>query len=209
MVRPGSPPQPPETGPAWGIARLFPDQGQFSVRDYLQLTSGINKPVEFTDGHIEVLPMPKTSHQKILAFVYALMLSFVESNQLGTVLFAPLRVQLRPGKFREPDLVFMLRENESRAREDFWEGADLVMEIVSDDDPDRDIVQKRVEYAEAGIPEYWIIDPRIGQIEVLRLDGDKYVSAVKSLAGEEVSSVLLPKFSVDVSAVFKAGRSLQ
>ena len=40
-----------------------------------------------------------------------------------------------------------------------WTGADLVIEVVSPDDPDLDLVVKRQEYAQAGIPEYWIVDP--------------------------------------------------
>jgi len=207
MVRSSSTTPPAESGPAWGIARLFPDQGQFSERDYLQLTSSTNKLVEFTDGYIEVLSMPKTSHQKILAFIYAMVLSFVQPRNLGTVLFAPLRVQLRTGKYREPDLVFMLAKHADRAGEDFWIGADLVMEIVSEDDPDRDIVEKRKEYAEAGIPEYWIVDPRVGEIELLVLSEGAYTSQGRFHTGDTVSSRLLPDFSLDVEAVFRAGRA--
>ncbi len=39
---------------------------------------------------------------------------------------------------------------------------------------DRDLVEKREEYARAGIPEYWIVDPEQGQITVLALDGTGY-----------------------------------
>ena len=35
-----------------------------------------------------------------------------------------------------------------------------MVEVVSEDDPGRDLVTKRLEYAQAGIPEYWIVDPR-------------------------------------------------
>src|SRR3954465_7048406 len=55
--------------PAWEIARLFPAQGNWSEQDYLSLTHDTNWLVEFSDGSIEVLPMPKTSHQLIVQFL--------------------------------------------------------------------------------------------------------------------------------------------
>ena len=57
----------------------------------------------------------------------------------GTVLFAPLRVRVRAGKLREPDLVVLRDAGDPRRRNDFWTGADLVVEVVSPDDPDRDL----------------------------------------------------------------------
>jgi Uma2 family endonuclease len=52
----------------------------------------------------------------------------------------------------------------------YADGADLVIEVLSKD-RDRDLQMKRLEYAQAGIPEYWIGDPRDQRITVLRLAG--------------------------------------
>src|SRR5690349_11049695 len=87
--------------PAWDVARLFPDQGAWSEEEYLALNG--NHLVEFSHGYIEVLPMPTTSHQLIVLYIYRLMETFVTARGLGTVLVAPLRVRLWEGKFREPD----------------------------------------------------------------------------------------------------------
>src|SRR5262245_16299835 len=46
--------------------------------------------------------------------------TFVSARQLGTVLCAPLRVRLWPGKFREPDVVFMLARHGARMGERYW-----------------------------------------------------------------------------------------
>ena len=60
----------------------------------------------------------------------------------------------REGRFREPDLL-LLRDRSGPHRQDrFWLGADLVVEVVSPDDPARDLVDKRSDYAAAGIAEY-------------------------------------------------------
>ena len=53
--------------PAWEIARLFPNQGGWSEQEYFDLSRG-NRLVEFSDGFVEVLPMPTTTHQMIVFF---------------------------------------------------------------------------------------------------------------------------------------------
>jgi Uma2 family endonuclease len=108
------------------------------------------------------------------------------------------------GWFREPDIVFLLTKHAERRGNKYWRGADLVMEVVSADDPDRDLVSKRAEYARAGINEYWIVDPRDQTIVVLSLDPATggYSLAGRYGPGEAAQSVLLDGFSVGVAEVF-------
>lgn len=69
----------------------------------------------------------------------------------------------------------MLRDADNPRRQDvYWTGADLVVEVIGEDDPGRDLVTKRLEYAQAGIPEFWIVDPRDRTIPVLHLVGEAY-----------------------------------
>ena len=196
-----SPPKPPGE-PTWEIARLFPEQGSWGEEEYLGMNT--NCLLEFSHGYLEVLPMPTDSHQAMVAFLFKLLEAFAESKGLGKVRFAPLRVRLWDGKYREPDLVFLLAEHAARRGEKFWDSADLVMEIVSDDDRRRDVEIKRFEYAKAGIAEYWIVDPQQNQITVLRLDGGRYVEHALADKATKATSALLPGFSVEVTDVFKA-----
>jgi len=190
-------------GPTWEIAHLFPSQGAWSEEEYLGLSG--NRLVEFSDGFLEVLPMPTTSHQALVAILYGLLFAHVEQRDLGKVLFAPLRVRLWPGKFREPDLVFMRKAHLRRVGEEFWDRADLVMEVVSGDVENRrrDLVSKRREYARARIPEYWIVDSQKAAIVVLRLAGRRYIVHGSFTQGSQATSPLLPGFTVNVSAVFE------
>jgi len=187
------------------VALLFPEQGNWCAEDYLALPD--NRLAELSEGCLEVLPMPTTTHQWITLFLYRALESLVWAR-LGLVLVAPLRIELWPGKFREPDVVFMLNKNRHRAREEFWNGADLVMEVVSDDPESRrrDLITKRAEYARAGISEYWIVDPHRQQITVLRLQGKKYVVHGTFKPGQQARSRLLGGFTIDVSAVFAGPR---
>lgn len=189
--------------PTWEVAYLFPFQGDWTEEEYLALQT--NRLVELSHGVLEVLPMPTTSHQFLVAYLYGLLLAFVNSRDLGTVLFAPLRVRLWRGKFREPDLVFLKKEHADRIGEEFWDGADLVMEVVSADDPRRDLDTKRREYARAGIPEYWLIDPRQGRIVVLRLAGKRYVVHGEFQREDTATSHLLDGFAVKVADALSQG----
>ncbi|WP_448595448.1 Uma2 family endonuclease [Thermoflexus hugenholtzii] len=100
------------------------------------------------------------SHQDIAGFLYGLLRAYVERHRLGVVLPAPFQMKLsRSG--REPDLLFVAQEHLHRLHPTHLEGpADLVVEIVSPESAPRDRGEKFYEYQEAGIPEYWLIDPQ-------------------------------------------------
>jgi Uma2 family endonuclease len=191
--------------PAWDVAKLFPPQGQWTEFEYLSLTETTNKLVELTDGDIRVLEMPTTAHQLIVQFLLDVFRAFIQPKGLGLVLFAPLRVKIRNRKFREPDLVFMLAEHADRMGNEYWIGADLVVEIVSNskEGRHRDLQEKRGDYAEAGVPEYWIVDPMEKMISVLELEDGRYVTLGEFKVGEIASSKLLPGLAIDVAATFK------
>lgn len=187
--------------PTWDIALIYPRQGDWSVEEYLDLPT--NRLVEYTDGRLEFLPMPIVLHQCILMYLLKALDTFAGSK-LGLVLPAGVVVQVGPGKFREPDVVFMRNEHRDRMGKKYWKGADLVMEVVSDDAKSRrrDLIDKRREYARAGIPEYWIVDPKKKQITVLRLEGKKYAVHGTFKTGRTAQSHLLPGFTVDVAGAF-------
>jgi Uma2 family endonuclease len=138
--------------------------------------------------------------------LYQLLLAYIEKHNLGTVLFAPLRIKLWNGQFREPDIVFMRRENADRRGEKYWEGADLVVEVVSEgvESRERDLETKRHEYAQAGIPEYWIVDPKTSTVQVLYLSDDTYELHGRFSPGQQASSRLFPGFSAEVGQIFAA-----
>lgn len=190
--------------PTWEVARLFPTQGEWSETDYLQLAT--NRLVEFADGVLEFPPMPTKNHQLILQFLYRTLYAFVSTAALGEVFIAPYRVRLWPGRFREPDLIFLATARAASAREQFTDDADWVMEVVSADDPQRDWIVKRAEYARARIPEYWIVDPHRGTVTVLVLpDGQQdYIIAGEYRSGERARSTVLAGFEVEVDAGFSA-----
>jgi Uma2 family endonuclease len=187
--------------PPYELATLYSPQGSWTLDEYLALD--ISKRVEFDNGTLEFLPMRTVQHQRIVAALYRLLFAFVDQAQIGEVLFAGLRVQTRKRKVREPDIVYMAGEHVDRCSQKVWQGADLVMEVVSEDDPERDYVKKRKEYAKAEIPEYWIVDPAEKKITVLALHDGKYAEHCVAGDGARAESALLKGFSVEVAKVFK------
>jgi len=181
-------------------------QGLWTVEQYLRLTNQTNRLIEFTDGTLEFLPFPTTYYQAVSRELFLALHS--RMRQIGgDVYFGPLRLQIRQGKLREPDLMLVLDKSDPRAQNEFWLGADLVVEIVSPDHPERDTEQKRREYAEAGIAEYWIVNP-LNQLDhsitVLTLDGTSYREHGVFHHGQQATSKLLADVAVGVDEVFDA-----
>jgi Uma2 family endonuclease len=199
-----TPPVPGE--PTWAVALMYPLQGDWTEEQYLSLAFERNWLVEYSSGCVEVLPMPTVEHQLIVKFLLKSLEAFLEPRNLGVVLFAPLPVWMGPRNYRAPDLVFKFQENHAKRTTPYYKGADLVMEVVSDDSRshERDHKQKRLDYAAAGIPEYWIVDPQDNRITVLALEGDRYVEHGVFEQDEVATSRLLPGFSISVEAVFAA-----
>ena len=181
-------------------------EGIWTQEEYLNL-SDHNWRLEYTSGRIEELPAPTIEHQLILTHLFRKLDAFVEQRQLGVALFSGTRVYLEPDKFRDPDIVFNFAAKHARSGDRYYESADLVMEIVSDDPGSRirDCEKKVVDYAAGGITEYWIVDPERKQIIVHALAGKAYEVHGTFREGDVATSKLLG-FSADVAAVFDAAR---
>jgi Uma2 family endonuclease len=102
-----------------------------------------------------------------------------------------------------PDILFIKEAHRSDIKKQCCEKADLVIKVVSEKNRPHDIKEKRMEYALAGIPEYWIIDPKKEEITVLVLKGKTktYSKRGKFHNRQRAASELLSGFSVDVTEV--------
>src|SRR5258706_5556003 len=98
---------------------LAPIQGLWTVEQYLKLTDHSRRLLEFTDGTIEVLPMPTDRHQVISRFLLFALFAFIQHTG-GMVLYAPLRIQIREGKFREPDLLLVRDAHDPPPPNRYW-----------------------------------------------------------------------------------------
>lgn len=202
----GLPAGPSET--VWEVATLYPKQGDWSESDYLELTRRPGALAELTDGFVEVLPMPTLKHQLLVMFLAESLRAFVRQHNLGVAVAAPLRVKIAAGRFREPDVVFMRAEHRDRAGNDYVEGADLVMEVISDDEKgrQRDLVEKVADYAAAGISEYWVVDPCEQAVTIFSLapGSSHYAASGPYGVGDAAASSMLAGFAVSVAELMQA-----
>jgi len=173
-----------------GSARL-----RMSYEEFLEWADE-DTHAEWVDGEVIVFMPAKEIHQAILGFLHRLLGLYVDLFQLGQIRVAPLEMRLSHSA-REPDILFVANNNLEQLTADRLKGpADLVIEIISDDSVQRDRRDKFKEYREAGVREYWIIDPRAGKqrADFFRLDeaGDYDLFATED--DDKVASEVLPGF---------------
>ena len=188
----------PERRPTWELLEDFPEQGDWTVADYLTLTT--NRLVEFDDGVLEFLSMPDETHQEIAEWVLEVVKGILRKTNRGIAKIAPMKVRVANKRFREPDVCVLLDRSDPRRARKFWAGADIAVEVVSADDPGRDYIKKRSDYARIGIAEYWIVDPWRRTVRQLALDGKRYRLVGTFRAGDLPQSRVLDGWTFDVAA---------
>ena len=117
---------------------------------------------EWVDGEARVYVSVTELHQRVAEVLLTLMRTFVSIQGQGRVIGAASAMRAVPGgSVREPDIMYVTAEHIGRVENELLNGpADLLVEIVSKDSVTRDRREKFDEYQEAGVGEYWIIDPR-------------------------------------------------
>lgn len=183
------------------VAELYPPQGQWTEEDFFALPDR-NRIVELSEGRLVVPPHPTYTHQTALQNLFLALHALIERHKLGVVRFAPLPVRLWAGKIREPDIFFIAREHVGRIGEQVCGVPDLVVEVTSPATRRTDRVEKFAEYAQAGVLEYWIVDPEAQTVEVYELKGGAYELIGKWGMGQTAHSVLLVGFTVEVDRIF-------
>src|SRR3954464_5119733 len=106
---PHIPSQEPEY--AWELATLYPEQGEWSEEEYLELTDHTNRRIEFTDGRLEFLPMPTEIHEALVRFLFLALYGFVDKKKLGEVYSNGIRLRIRPRKNRLPEVIFLHKDH--------------------------------------------------------------------------------------------------
>lgn len=172
-----------------------------TVDDYTRLPEGVR--AELIQGEILMSPSLKPRHQRIIGNIFVAVRAFVEERDLGRVFISPLDVHLPTGNVVQPDLFVVLKANEHIVRDWVRGVPDLVVEVLSPENPERDRLVKRDLYAANGVKEYWMADGDVPAIEVLRLSGNRYEPHGYFEAGDTLSSALLPGLMLALEPIFR------
>lgn len=148
-----------------------------SYEDFLDLCNE-DTLAEWVEGKIVRYSPASIMHQNLVGWLTSVLRIYVETRGLGIIHPAPFQMKTSPDlPGREPDLIFLKKENLGLLKETYLEGpADLVIEIVSKESRLRDRCEKFAEYEIGGVKEYWILDPDLKRADFFILSKeDRYL----------------------------------
>ena len=182
----------------------LPAQGEWTYEDYARLPNDGWK-YEVMRGELYMSPAPSPRHQMISGNLTFELQRFVREGALGKVLVSPIDVILPRGLGTpvQPDILFIRGDNLRIIGEKTIDGVpDLAIEILSPSNWVDDRRTKFDVYADAGIAEYWIIDPKKESVEIFALIGNRYELVEKYGPGDKAASRVLSGFTVAIDEIF-------
>jgi Uma2 family endonuclease len=175
----------------------------WTYEDYLALPEDGNR-YEIIEGDLYVTPAPSIGHQDISGEIYSALRHFVRRHELGKVYYAPFEVHLsattRPV---QPDVLFIRTENVPSTRELYFMGVpDLVVEIFSPSTHRIDQTIKYDAYQNAGVAEYWMVDPLARTVWVYTLQEGQYALHGQFVGNDTITSKVLVGLEIVNSTLF-------
>lgn len=147
---------------------------------------------EWVNGQVVMMAPVSFQHADLSAWLLAVVRGFIRRHDLGVAVGGEFYVRLADRR-RLPDLLFLAKARLHLLRKNHVEGApDLVVEIVSPESESRDWREKYLEYENAGVREYWVVDPMSQRVEAYALGGGRY-SMIAEREGQ-LHSAVLPGF---------------
>jgi len=176
---------------------------RLTYEDFRQLPDD-GKRYELIQGRVHLSPAPSIRHQFVAGNLDRSLGPFVVKNHLGELLVTPLDVRLSEDTALQPDLVFVSKQRLEIILENFIVGApDLVVEILSPATAAHDRATKLNLYAEARAPEVWLMDPLAKTVEVLKLQGNKYLVDSIFAGRQTFTSSLFPGGEITLDELFR------
>lgn len=172
---------------------------KFTLEDYLNLPEFPR--YELIEGELLLTPSPNTRHQRAASNIQAALRSWVETNRLGLVFYAPLDVILFNETTVQPDVMVILNDNRHIIQERIEGPPNLVVEVLSPGTRDRDLTVKRRLFARHGVQEYWIVDLERRTVEVNVWGPHGYNVHQTHAFSDTITSPLLPGFSLAVRQI--------
>ena len=178
----------------------------YTYADYL--TWQFDERVELIKGFIRKMsPAPSRKHQTLSLKLSVLLYNFLDKSKCN-LFVAPFDVRLPiPSKKKDttvvqPDLCIIC--DESKLDDQGCNGApDLIVEILSPFNTKHDLDTKFRLYEEAGVKEYWIVQPTDQNILVYYLVDNKYYGSKPFVTEEFIESKVFPDLKINVSDVFE------
>ena len=181
---------------------------RMSLDEFLALGE-TDERLELIGGALYIMSTLTKDHQFLLARLIVYFELYLDAfTPAPAEVYQDITTILSPELQRvvEPDLVVILGGRNDIGGLIYVEGVpDIVVEILSSD-RSHDLVRKRQIYAEAGVREYWILDPRYDTVTLLELRGGVYAARATLAAGDALTTPLLPGLAVPLADIFQHPR---
>ena len=180
-----------------------PEAPPLTAEDYYNLPdNGLR--YQLIQGELYMAPAPNLYHQTIAGNLEFILRSYLEQNPLGVILHAPVDVVFHRESIWQPDIFVVLNANRQILKEQQCEGApDLIVEILSPNNRELDLLTKRTVYARQGVREYWIIDPAPKEIWIYRFDENLTNPVARIKSPGQATSPLFPGLIIELEAIFR------
>ena len=184
------------------MATSIIEKKKYTYDDYLKTPD--DKRYELIEGELYMTPSPITNHQRISGRIEFELRKFVLENDCGEVFDAPYDVYFDDENVVQPDILFISKDRLNIIGDKNLQGApDLVIEILSESNAYRDLIQKKKLYSNFGVKEYWIVVPGEKTIDINILK-DKTYQLYKTLGEDDtIESQILKGFKMELKAIFK------
>ncbi|MEF2764325.1 MAG: Uma2 family endonuclease [Mediterraneibacter sp.] len=156
-------------------AYMTKKQGEYTLDDYYHVIPD-DMRVELIDGVIYNMTAPTSAHQIIGGFIYSRLLQHVlEKGGACLPMISPLDVQLDCDEktMVQPDVVIVC-DRDKIINRCIYGAPDFIIEVLSKSTKKKDSVIKLNKYLNAGVREYWIIDPMKQKVIVYDFEHDDY-----------------------------------
>lgn len=172
--------------------------------DYRKLPDDGNR-YEIIGGELLMTPAPSTSHQRISRKLLIGLSNYIEQENIGEVLYAPVDVVLSMTDVVQPDLVFISKEREHIiTKKNIVAAPDLIVEIVSEHTETIDRIRKKELYEQYGVKEYWIVYPEEKQIELYTLKNKSFELTGTFAEPDKLTSKVIDGFSIQLTEIFNS-----
>jgi Uma2 family endonuclease len=186
------------------------EKRRFTYADYASWELKEGERFELINGEAFMLAAPADVHQATSGEIFRHIANFLVGKPCK-VRAAPYDVRLfydEDGKddtVVQPDITVICDENK-RGAEGCRGAPDMIIEILSPSTASVDRVKKFRLYQQAGVREYWIVDPETKSVQVCVRSGEDYIVSVYE-AGETVPVTVLAGCGVPLSDIFPAEAS--
>jgi Uma2 family endonuclease len=176
---------------------------RYTWSDYL--TWDENVRVELVDGEAFAMAPPSGPHQGVITELVYRIRGFLEGKHCK-VYHAPYAVRLNPredggdGTVLEPDIVVVC-DPAKRDKQGCKGAPDLVIEVLSPSTVRHDRIGKFRKYQQAGVREYWIVDPETQSVQACVLENDRYVTSMYDET-DTVAITVLPGCRISLKDIF-------